>query len=104
MWSCRCGVKLPIAPVYPVRCPCGLVDHGDWVDDSGDLFRCVHRGEVAGEIDCGCEGDLRVFRCEVFGYCTLRSLKPGEQTAKLADGTEIKQKFNTCNVCEKRNV
>lgn len=102
MWQCRCGVKLPIAASYPIRCTCGLVDYGDRVDDSGEHFKCVYRGEVVGEIDCGCEGDLRVFTCKVNGLCTLRALKPGEKTAKMLDQSTVTQKFVTCNVCGDR--
>lgn len=99
MWSCLCGVRLPVMQ-FPVHCSCGAVGYEDGTILSP--IDCAKRGPVVGKINCGCEGDTRVFECKVHKYCALRKLKPGPQKVVLHSGEEFDLDPPTCNVCTER--
>ncbi len=104
-WTCpQCGIKINNVRRYPVRCACGLVDRGSGATETtevvSDEIACRHRGEIIGEMNCNCAGNVAVYSCAVFTECATRKLKPGLPKIKYLDGRETQSDIRFCNACE----
>lgn len=99
LWTCpACGRKahMLLDSPLPIRCACGFIDrdysHTVIVDNASTRFatqraeqkpvvkECPHRSTEFRLVDCpSCRGkiELKVFRCDLHGECTIAKKLPG---------------------------
>jgi hypothetical protein len=73
-----------------VYCACGRRIEDELEMISGDIQpsdRCTHQGELYGKIDCGCQGDVSVFKCAKHGLAAKQKRKPGTHQIITLDGS-----------------
>ena len=83
----QCGKVWPLVNVWPIHCSCGNRVGLDRVSQNKPTERkprpvrkliklpCIHRREPLRKLNCGCEGNSTVYRCELRGECLIRPLK-----------------------------
>lgn len=65
-------------PSKRVFCSCGAVGENPVYKQQDEAYQCIHRGEVLGDLDCGCAGKPKVYACDIHGKCAIRKMKPGD--------------------------
>jgi hypothetical protein len=52
---------------------------------------CIHRGAPIRKLDCGCEGNSILYRCELRGECLLRPLPASTFRGATCDACDARQ-------------
>ena len=76
-----------------IYCSCGAISKGPAFLNESDSLPCVYRGEVIGDLNCGCAGKPKVYACEKHGSCALRKLKPGKYDVTFCNGCEDRRYY-----------
>ena len=89
--------------VYPVFCACGRKIESEYEMIQGTVDtsdKCKHEGELYGKVDCGCQGDVDVFKCGKHGLAARQKRKPNMNTIITLSGE--KQSWNPvyCAGCD----
>jgi hypothetical protein len=85
----KCGKSIFVSSLHrTIICSCGNASAGNSLASISDQLSCIHRGEVLGDLDCGCAGKPKVYACNIHGKCAIRKMKPGDFGVVYCNGCE----------------
>jgi hypothetical protein len=99
----QCGRAWPLVDVWPIHCTCRNRVGLDRVAENKPIVRtprevrravklpCIHRGAPIRKLDCGCEGNSILYRCELRGECLLRPLPASTFRGATCDACDVRQ-------------
>lgn len=106
--KCECGHIYIIPNTWPIKCTCGHTIYKNIDNDYNFIplsltpdCLCVHRGDSISKVNCGCSGDVNVYKCSIYGRCMIRKVKPSIPEF-IIDGNIVKSELSYCNFCKDR--
>jgi hypothetical protein len=88
---CRCGNRIGGGYVGPIKPTKHHPKSAKYVHRAKPPeLPCLHRGDVIRKLDCGCEGNSTLYRCDVRGECLLRPLPASTFRGATCDACDVR--------------